>query len=118
MAFDYLTEKQFLSKFSEKQYQDVVRKAYEEVKKSPEFKNDKPEFASLLVFPCYDNIGQKFQLVVEVTAIKKQITPTLRVYDFGIVRLAITDEDMPDEVLDRYNEYKKVKDDIFKQDRI
>ncbi len=105
-----LNEKQFIEAYSEETYHKVVEKAYDHIKDSPEFLNDVPDFFTIQVLPCHRLDGSKFTLIVEATAKKLFGTGMKRIgTDFGIVRILVSDEDMPDEVLDRYNELVKAK---------
>jgi len=110
-----LNEKQFIEQYSEKTYHEVVAKVYDHVKDSPEFNNEVPDFFTMQVLPCTRPDGTTFSLIVEATAKKLFGTGMKRIgTDFGVTRIMVSDEDMPDEVLDRYNELMRAKV-IFKK---
>lgn len=114
-----LSEQDFIDQFSEHLYQQTCHMAFNKMREMPEFKNDHPEMASLMVFPVKRADGTAWSLTIECTLKKlkrvdvcknpDESTTKGTLCDFGIVRMWLSDEEMPDMALDRYNEYLKVK---------
>lgn len=119
-----LSEKQFVEMFSEKLYIQLCDMVFKKMTESEEWKNDLPNTALLVVFPMKRNDDTQWSLIVEATATKLNRVDVCKNKDesitkgtlaeFGIVKLLLSDEEMPDEALDRYNEYQKMKDNLKK----
>ncbi len=77
-----ITEKEFVERYGEGFYRELLEDCYWNVKQSPEWKNDKPDFYSLLTFPTKID-GKKHLLICEVTAKKFGNGAA----DFGIVNI-------------------------------
>lgn len=101
------TEKQFCDKFTTELYHHIVGMAFKKVKESPEFLKGFPNLYSL---QCYPLPQSKGCLIIECNAVK--LTKAGTTVDFGIHKLYLSDEEMPDMALDRYNEYVKAKEKI------
>lgn len=101
-----LTETEFVSKFGETAYHLILESAILEVKKTPEYNNGMPYCHSVIAFP-FDDYGYK-TLIIEINCKKTDIGVGV-FNDFGIVKYALSHEDCPDELLDRYNEIVKIK---------
>lgn len=105
-----LTEREFIEMFSEAGYKELCKMAYENMRVTPEFKNDKPYVHGIYVFPCWKiHGGIKWSLTIECNAHKIKVGEGLMAYDFGITKINLSDEDMPDQTLDRYNEIMRSK---------
>ena len=96
--------------FGEESYKKVVLRAYRDMRTSKEFLSDEPFCAGIMCYPI-GNGGQWQTILVEATARKlagnkNGVMPV----DFGIIKLTVSDEDMPDVALDRYNDYLKEKE--------
>lgn len=99
--YQALKETEFIQKFGEQAYQDILKNSIDFLMKTPEYKNDQPYCHGLAMFDWTD-YGFK-NLVVEINC--KKDGP---IKDFGIVAFAVTDEDAPNEFLDRFNEMRKL----------
>lgn len=98
-----LSQKEFISDYGERRYMAMCRATYNHMKELDAYK--KCSGLSMLCMVAYDwefNDGRKGIIIIEATihkiATKKQ--------DFGLISIKITDEEMPDEILDRYNDIK------------
>ena len=99
--------------------------AFNKMRESPEWKNDLPMCASLMVFPVKRNDGTEWSLIIECTAHKLKKVDVAKnedgsitkgtLTDFGITRMHLSDELMPDLALDRMNEYIKLKEKLDKE---
>lgn len=76
------------------------------VRKTKEFNNKKKDVYNLMVFDHKVN-GKDGSVTVECTTHKIFNGGKMVAYDFGIVSMIISDESIPDESLDRYNEVLK-----------
>ena len=104
-----LSVQEFMEKFSEEEFLKLSIFVCRSMIEQQEFKNSEPFFHSLLVLE--KNINSiKHSLTVE--AIIKKINKS--VCDFNITKLTLSDQEMPYEILDRYNELKKIKIEIEK----
>ncbi len=109
--YQELTEAEFIEKFSEKAYREIMDSCIDLMKKDPKFYNDNKYYHSISVFPWTDH-GYK-NLIIECDCEKEfQLLDGENckgsVKGFGISKYAITDEDMPDEFLDRLNELSQM----------
>lgn len=97
-----LNEAEFIEMFSLDFYNRVAETVLENIINTPEFKNDKPYSHHLCVLPC--SLGkEKFSLTIEANCNKLG----KGVCDLGIISMTLSDEEMPDVALDRYNELMK-----------
>ncbi len=115
-----LSEQDYIEKFGEQEYLNLCSAAYTTMQECEEFKNDQPYCHCLAVYTRTDMRGDKKTVIVESTAHKILRAPLgeghiMSAVDFGIVTLHISDEEMPDLALDRYNEYKKDKEKLNNQ---
>ena len=111
-----ITEEEFEAMFPGMTFEELSKQAFFQMQKLPEYKVDNSQMAALLVFPCKRSDGSEWTMIIECTAKKifqgeeiignKKITS---VTDFGIVSMKISDEEMPDEALDRYNDFLREK---------
>jgi hypothetical protein len=99
-----LTEKEFIEIFSKDQYKQLVTQAYIAIQESPEFKNNDPYCHSILFLECKNKKDNKlWNITIETTA-KKLMNGFC---DFGIVSMLLSDEEAPDEALDKLSEFMK-----------
>jgi len=102
-----LTEADYIERFTQKGYYELVKACYKEFLKGQDKQNHDLITAQLIVFPWIFDDKKEGSLIVECTA-KYIKLPSGTLHDFGIVSLSISDEIMPDSVLDRWNEYKQL----------
>jgi hypothetical protein len=95
-------EKTFIEAFTPTLYMEIIHRAFAEMQKLPEYKSKEPMCASMMVLSVKAADGRTKSILVECTAHRLPGG----VVDFGIIKLGVSDEDMPDEALDRFNEYK------------
>ncbi len=96
-----IEEKEFVKRYGEDFYRELVEDCYFAIRQSTEWINDKPDFYSILTFPGTTE-GKECLFICVVTAKKFGNGYA----DFGIVNIYLTDEKMPDKLLDLYNEIK------------
>lgn len=102
---DTFNEHEFRATFDEDIYLAIIKRVFQQIKDTPEFKNDDPFCRTMMIWTVPLSNGIAIGLLIEATAQKL----TKNVIDFGITRIQMSDEGMPDEFLDRYNEYIKAK---------
>lgn len=130
------SEIEFANEYGSDNLNNLTQEVLEGCQETEEWKSDKKEFASLQVYKSRIN-GELKTLIVEATAIKytfaemaetkfpikgmnDKMTKKFReilykhkdagklIYDFGIRRIMMSDEEMPDEALDRMIEYMRI----------
>jgi hypothetical protein len=93
-----LTEQEYIELAGHDGYVELVNKCFKTVVKCEKFNNGKPEGMAMMIWELME--GK--QIIVECTWYHK--TPMI---DFGITRMVLTDEEMPDITLDRMSELFK-----------
>lgn len=101
-----ITIGEFVKEFSEKVYIQLAKDTYAALRKDEKFLNKEPYVCVLIAFDFLQS-GKKQTIIIEADAHKMPIVKGITAYNFGITKISISDEDMPDEFLDRYNEFKK-----------
>jgi hypothetical protein len=114
-----ISEKEFINENGAEHYMKLVQATYKCMKDSPEYKNDLPEMFSIIMFDWKFNDGRVGHIIIEANLKKigRRNDPIIAggMDDFGIVSMKLTDEEFPDEVADRYNEFKKLKAEVNKE---
>ena len=115
------TKDEFITAFPELAVKKLLKSAIFELKKIPEFKNyNVSKIKTIMGFDFSDN-GYK-NIFLELTTVNQYdyfsngilIRGVEKDLDIGISKFAVSDVDMPDEILDRLNELKKeLKDTKF-----
>lgn len=101
-----ITEAEFIELYSQDCYVQLAAKCFDWISRTPEFKNSEPSVYNFMVWD-WETDGKPGSITVECTANKIFLNGKVKAVDFGIVGLILSDEPMPDESLDRFNEVKK-----------
>ena len=109
-----ISETKFIRIFGSENYFKLLNTIFQLVRTSKEFNSIKPNCISLTVFDFIENIDgfQTKSIIIESSFKKIAISDKDYMYDFGILSIKFSNEAMPDEALDRYNEISKLKKDI------
>lgn len=95
-----LTQSQFIKRYSKETYEKVCKAVFKALKDSG--KTKAPHCHGFMALTLEDpKDGSPVYLFVEASAIRKEGE-----LSFGIVKMQVSDEKMPDEMLDRYSEIR------------